>query len=116
MSEVAAAAQEERLSSARKAILCRRKTIWSTQQIERLAREGAWHRTGRFLYSRKLTGEVDERNRRCWRNMENAGLGVSRSKIQMTCWIPTQESSPFCNLKMLGVDEQRRKNPCNEAD
>ncbi|SEA67703.1 hypothetical protein SAMN05192564_102665 [Paraburkholderia sartisoli] len=40
VSGLAAAAQKERLPSARKAIDCRRKTICGTQQIEPLAGEG----------------------------------------------------------------------------
>jgi hypothetical protein len=48
--------------------------------------------------------------------MESAGFRASRSKIQMTCWISMQEGNPFCNLKMPGVDEQRRKSLRNEAD
>jgi hypothetical protein len=48
--------------------------------------------------------------------MESAGFRASRRKIQMTCWISMQEGNHFCNLKMPGVDEQRRKNLHSEGD
>jgi len=48
--------------------------------------------------------------------MENAAFRASRRKIRMTGWVSTQEGNLFRNLKMQGVDEQRRKTSCNEAD
>jgi hypothetical protein len=116
VSGVADAVQKERLPAQERRSIGAEKLSAARDKMNFAQEKGRSTVRGDFPCSRNRLTHLERGVMSVDATWGNAGFRASRIKIQMTGWISMQEGSLFCNLMMPGIDEQRRKNLCNEAD